>query len=120
MIATNECNSEMITMATTSSGTYSATTDGEFIREVVAECILWADVGDRNAENYRHRIAQMAILGARINRVGGSQVLWWPVCCVPGLRGPQRLRTPPIVVLAGFMSQSRGLSWDRRSRKGIK
>lgn len=47
------------------------------------------------------------------------RMLYWPAEKV-GVWGPQRARLPPAFILAGFMSQHRGLSWDRRSRRGTK
>ena len=47
------------------------------------------------------------------------RMLYWPVT-VAGLRGPQKRWLRRLFILAGFMSQHRGLSWDRRSRKGLK
>ena len=72
-------------------------------------------LAERKAWIYENWMRFMGRLGA----VVGHGVKYWPATAI-GPAGPQVLLRRPVVILAGYMSQSRGLAWDRRSRRGRK
>lgn len=73
------------------------------------------DLAERAAQIFEARMDQFSRLGAVI----GDGVKYWRVRRV-GPLGSQQNRPRRLFILAGYMSQSRGLAWDRRSRRGLK
>jgi hypothetical protein len=73
-----------------------------------------------SAERTAARLDGWRRLMRSLGAVVGTGVKYWPARDPAGVCGPQRPPGRPLVIRAGFMSQHRGLSWSRRSRKGLK
>lgn len=73
------------------------------------------DTCERTAWIRANRVSQFRRLGA----VVGDSVKWWPGG-PPRILAAQRTNFPALGIWSGFRSWSRGRSWDRRSRRGIK
>jgi len=102
------------TMSCDGTGTAHGEFDLQWERAVAA--------GDRrlepsegNAWIYENRIRFLGRLGA----VVGHSIKCRPRSSA-GVVASQQIDRRPVPILAGYMSQSRGLAWDRRSRKGRK
>lgn len=76
------------------------------------------DIAERNRYIWLNRMEMYKRLGAVI----GPGVKYWPRewVCMPAGLAISVSRTVCLSRLCGFMSQHRGLSWDRRSRRGVK
>jgi len=96
------------------SGTADAEFDLQWERAVTAGDRR-IELAERDAWIYENWIRFLGRLGA----VVGTAVKYWPPSSA-GVVGSQRIDRRPVPILAGYMSQSRGLAWDRRSRRGRK
>jgi hypothetical protein len=89
------------------------------VLDAIADSCRGTAEGDR-AQRAAEQWAAWLVLMRNLGAVVGCMVKYWPSRRPAGIAGPQRLAGRPLVTRAGFMSQSRGLSWDRNSRKGKK